>query len=132
MIDDSQVGDASNGVPAPLWSLLNGEGSEEAGKDHDNIGNDGNENVGTCKTGQEGEIEEEKGSGDAPIDVAGPVDLAVDDLLDIGDVVLGVVGLGDLVVADAVTDGHGEVGDGGEGGDEGCQDVEEAFLLLLS
>ena len=39
------------------------------------------------------------------------------------------VGLDDLVLADAVTDGHGEVGDCREGGDESCDDVEEAFLL---
>ena len=30
----------------------------------------------------------------------------------------------DAVVADAITDSHGEVGEGSEGGDEGSQDVE--------
>ena len=33
--------------------------------------------------------------------------------------------------ADAVSGGHGEVRQEGEGGDEGSQDVEEAFLLHL-
>ena len=37
----------------------------------------------------------------------------------------------DLVAADTVTDGHGEVGDGSEGSDERSQDVEHAFLLRL-
>ena len=41
---------------------------------------------------------------------------------------LGVLDL-DLVVADAVSDRHGEVRNGGKGGDEGSQDVEHAFLL---
>ena len=41
---------------------------------------------------------------------------------------LGVLDL-NFVVADAVTHGHGEVGDGSEGGDERGQDMEETFLL---
>ena len=36
---------------------------------------------------------------------------------------------GDLVLANAIVNGHGEVGEGSEGGDEGSQDVEHAFLL---
>ena len=129
LVDNDEVGNAGNGVPSPLGTLVNGEGGKEAGEDHDDVSHDGDEDVGTCETGQEGEIEEQEWGGDAPVDVAGPVDLTVDDLLDIGDVLLGVVGLDDLVLADAVTDGHGEVGDCREGGDEGCDDVEEAFLL---
>ena len=39
---------------------------------------------------------------------------------------------GDLVLANAIVDGHGKVGDGSEGGDEGSQDVEQAFLLRKS
>ena len=35
----------------------------------------------------------------------------------------------DFVGGNAITGGHGEVGDGGKGGDESCQDVEHAFLL---
>lgn len=34
-----------------------------------------------------------------------------------------------MVVGDAISGSHGEVGDGSEGGDEGSQDVEQAFLL---
>ena len=36
---------------------------------------------------------------------------------------------GDLILANAIMNGHCEVGDGSEGGDEGSQDVEQAFLL---
>ena len=39
---------------------------------------------------------------------------------------------GDLVLANAIVNGHGKVGDGSEGGDEGSQDVEQAFLLRKS
>lgn len=38
----------------------------------------------------------------------------------------------DLILANAIMNGHGEVGDGSEGGDEGSQDVEQAFLLRKS
>ena len=34
-----------------------------------------------------------------------------------------------LVVANTIVNSHGEIRDGGEGGDEGSQDVEQAFLL---
>ena len=37
--------------------------------------------------------------------------------------------LNDLVVGDSITSSHGEVRQEGEGGDEGSQDVEHAFLL---
>ena len=36
---------------------------------------------------------------------------------------------GDLVLANTIVNGHGKVGKGSEGGDEGSQDVEHAFLL---
>ncbi len=36
---------------------------------------------------------------------------------------------GNLILTNAIVNGHGEVGDGSEGGDEGSQDVEQAFLL---
>ncbi len=36
---------------------------------------------------------------------------------------------GDLVLANTIVNGHSEVGNGGEGGDEGSQDVKQAFLL---
>ena len=36
---------------------------------------------------------------------------------------------GDLILANAIMNGHCEIGNGSEGGDEGSQDVEQAFLL---
>ena len=36
---------------------------------------------------------------------------------------------GDLVLANTIADSHGIVGEGGEGGNEGRQDMEQSFLL---
>ena len=38
-------------------------------------------------------------------------------------------GDGDLVFANAIVNSHGEIGNSGKGGDEGSQDVKQAFLL---
>ena len=35
----------------------------------------------------------------------------------------------EVVVTDAAVGSHGKVGDSCKGGDKGCDDVEEAFLL---
>ena len=88
LVDNDEVGNAGNGVPSPLGALVDSKGGKETGEDHDDVSNDGDEDIGTSKTGQEGEIEKQEWGGDAPVDVAGPVDLTVDDLLDVGDVLL--------------------------------------------
>jgi len=128
LIDDNQVGNAGHGVPAPLGSLLHGKGSKETGQDHDNISDNRDENVGTTKTSQKAKIEEQKWGGDAPVDITSPVDFTVDRLESVGKMFLGLLD-GDLIVADAIIDCHGEVRDGSKGGDESSQNVEQAFLL---
>ena len=54
LVDDDQICNTCNGVPAPHWSLViaDGEGCKKSSQDHDEIGNNGNEDVGTRKTGQ--------------------------------------------------------------------------------
>lgn len=128
LVDNDQVRNASHGVPCPFWALLNSEGSKETGQDHDDISDNGNENIGTAQSSEQAKVQEQEWGGDAPIDVAGPVDLAVDGLEGVGEVLLGVLD-GDLILANTIVNGHGEVGDGSEGGDKGSQDVEQAFLL---
>ncbi len=128
LVDDDQVGNASHGVPAPLGRLVDGESSEETGEDHDDVRHDGDEDAGTIHAGQEAEVEQQERGGDTPVNIAGPVDLTVDDVVGVWEVLLGVLD-GDLVLADTITDSHGIVGDGGEGSDEGSQDVEQSFLL---
>ena len=128
LVDDDQVGNASHGVPSPFRALLDREGSKETGQDHDHISDNCNEDVGTVQSSEQGKVQKQEWSGDAPVDIAGPIDLAVDGLEGVGEMLLGLLD-GDLVLANAIMNGHGVVGDGGESGDEGSQDVEQAFLL---
>ena len=127
--DNDEVGNAGNGVPAPLLGgLLRAEGSEETSENHDDVGNNGNQDVGTGKTSEQSKVEEQKRGGDGPINVTGPVDLAVDVVLGGGNVLV-VLLLGGVVVADTVAAGHGEVGESGEGDNEGGQDVVQTLGL---
>lgn len=125
--DDDEVGDAGNGVPAPLLrSALGAVGSEETGQNHDDISNNGQQDVATAETGEESQVEEEKRGGQAPVNVTGPVDLAVDVVGGVGDVTVRVSD-GGAVVADAVAGGHGKVGQRSKGDDEGGDDVVETL-----
>ena len=127
--DNNEVGNAGNGVPAPLLGgLLRAERGEKAGEDHDDVGNDGNQDVGTGKTSEQGQVEEEERSGDGPVNVASPVDLAVDVVLGGRDVLV-VLFLGGVVVTNTVAAGHGEVGQSGKGDNEGGQDVVQTLGL---
>ena len=127
--DNDEVGNAGNGVPAPLLGgLLRAERGEEASEDHDDVGNNGNQDVGTGKTSEQRKVEKKERGGDSPVNVAGPVDLAVDVVLGGRDVLV-VLLLGGVVVADTVTAGHGEVGESGEGDNEGGQDVIQTLGL---
>lgn len=57
MPDDENVGNASNGVPAPLLSrLLVSVSSKKASQDHDEVGDDSHEGVGPIDSGQEAEV----------------------------------------------------------------------------
>lgn len=127
--DNDEVGNAGNGVPAPLLGgLLRAEGSEETSENHDDVCNNGDQDVGTGKTSEQRKVEEQKRSGDGPVNVTGPVDLAVDVVLGGGNVLV-VLLLGGVVVADAVAAGHGEVRQSGEGDNEGGQDVVQTLGL---
>lgn len=57
LVDDDQEGDAGPGVPAPLLAIRFAVGSEETSEHHDDIGNDGNEDIGTAETGKKAKIE---------------------------------------------------------------------------
>jgi hypothetical protein len=129
--DNDEVGNAGNGVPAPLLGgLLRAERGEETSEDHDDVGNNGDQDVGTGKTSEQRKVEEEKRGGDGPVNVTSPVDLAVDVVLGVRDVLV-VLHLGGVVVANAVAAGHGEVGESGEGDNEGGQDVVQTLGLGL-
>jgi hypothetical protein len=128
--DDEDVGNAGNGVPAPLLGgTLLAESSKETSENHDQVGNDGHDDVSTRHASQETEIEDQKRSGQAPIDVAGPEDLAVDLGECIGNVVV-LLTDGDLLDGDTVTGGHGEVRERSEDGDGGRDGVVETLGLV--
>ena len=101
--DNDEVCNAGNGIPAPLLSIAGAKGSEETSKDHDEIGNYSNQDVGTGETSKESQVHEEEWGGERPVDVSGPVDLTVDDIMGVWESVAVALGLDDLVVGDAIT-----------------------------
>lgn len=131
MPDDDEVGEARNGIPAPLLgSALAAEGGEQTGEDHDDISGNGHQDVGTVEAGQQTEVKKKERGGQGPVDIASPVDLAVD----LGEGVWDVVELlahNDLVDRDSVASCHGKVGEGGSDEDQGGDDVVETTLLLM-
>lgn len=58
LVDDNEIGDASNGIVSPFGALVVAKGSKETGQDHDNISNDGNEDVGAAQASEEGKVHE--------------------------------------------------------------------------
>jgi len=129
LVDNGEISNAGNYVIAPFLTIIVTEGSKETSKDHDNISNDGDQDVGTTETGQKSKIEEQEWSGNTPVDISCPVNSSVDDL---GNGVWNITIMGlvndDLVVADTVTSGHGKVGNEGKGRDESGQNVEKTLL----
>ena len=105
-------------------------GCEKTCKNHDQIGDDGDEDACTIEAGEESQVEEQEGSCQGPVDISCPVDLTVESLVCVWDALV-FLGQDDLVVVDTMTGGHGVVGDEGERGDEGSYDVEQALLLCI-
>lgn len=107
--DDDEEGNAGNGIPTPaLWVVLRAVGSEQASQDHDDISSNSHDDVAAACASKEEQVKQQERSGQAPINVACVVDLAVDVLVCVRDVLV-VLGVVDVVVVDAVAGGHGEV-----------------------
>lgn len=128
MVDDDEVGNAGPSIPSPGLAALAAEGSEQPGQNHDDIGNNCDQDIGTTQTSQKRQVEQEKWGGDGPVNVAGIVDLSLVGLICVWNLLM-VNGLSVCVVADAITSSHGKVRDECKGGNEGSEDMEEAFLL---
>lgn len=127
--DNNEVGKAGNGVPSPLSrGALRAESSEKTSENHDQVSDNGEGKVSTVHAGQETEVEEQKGSGDSPVNVAGPEDLALNLVVSVRNVVVLLTDV-DLVDGNTLADSHGEVGDRGSDGDQSRDDIEEALLL---
>lgn len=112
----------------PSLDSMTAVGREKTRQDHDDIGDNGDQDVSAAQAGEKGEIEEQERRRDTPIDVSSVEDLAMDLLLGVRDVFVGVT-LDHRRIRIPVPGRHREVGDGRKGGDEGRQDVEETFLL---
>jgi hypothetical protein len=108
LVNDNKVGNASEGIPAPFLGITAAESCEQTSEDHDQIRNDGNQNVGTAETSQEAEIEEQEWGGDTPINVTGIVHLTEDVMDDVWDMLILLDNL-DLVISDTITSGHCKV-----------------------
>lgn len=128
MVDDSNIGNASDGIISPLCALLGSQGSEEAGQDHDEVSNNSDENVGTTQASKESKIQEQEWGGKTPINITSPVDFTEDDVFSVRDVFLSFLDR-DPIQIDSIVDSHGEIRDGRKGRDEGSQDMKQSFLL---
>ncbi len=117
-------------LPAPLLdSLLGAKGSKQTGQDHDDVGHNSRDDGAAVRASQEAQVEQQQRSGQAPVDIASPVDLTEDFLVCVGKAVAVGDRLGDVVIGHAVAGGHGKVGDGGDDGDGGGEDMVQAFGL---
>ena len=127
--DDDEIGDAGNGIPAPLLAgALGAKGSKETSQNHDDISDDGNEHAATARTSKQEQVDEQEWCSEGPVNVACPVDFAEDVLVGVWDVLVLLLH-DDVVVADAVASSHGEVGQGGKDDDHRGDDVVEALGL---
>ena len=90
------------------------ESTQYTRAEHNQVRNDGNEQMRPRETRQERQVDQRERVGQEPVDVAHPEDLAVVVLRGIRDVL---VWLLDCVVlpGDAFAGGHGHVGDEGDG-----------------
>jgi hypothetical protein len=130
LVDDDEVSNAGNCIPSPLLTIVLAESGKEASQNHDDVCNESNEDASTVHACQESQVEEEKWCSDAPVNISGPEYLTEDMLDSVGNVLVCLLD-NDVCVRISVTGGHGEVGDGSEGGDHSGDDMEEAFLLVV-
>ena len=108
LVDDDEVGNAGHGVVSPFGTFSVTKGGEQTEENHEHVGSDGDEDVGSVQAGQESEIEEEEWGGHAPVDVSSPEDLAEDVLKGVRDVLVGLLD-DDVCEGDSVTRCHSVV-----------------------
>lgn len=107
---------------------MTGKGAEDPAGQHDPLSRDGNQQIRARETGYQGEVGEEEGCGQGPVEVAQPEDLAEVLVAGVGDMFVGVFDVG-VFVGYALAGCEGEVGYEGDGCDEGAEDVEGSFGL---
>ena len=130
LINNDKVSNNSNGVVSPFGIHVIGQGSEETVQDHNEVSNDGNSDVGTAQASKQSKIQKQERGSNAPVNVTSPVNFTVDGLKGIWDVLLRFFD-SDFIVVDAIANSHGEIGNSSKSGDEGSQDMKQAFLLKV-
>jgi hypothetical protein len=128
-VNDDQVGNASHGIPSPLLAITVTISSEKSSKNHDLVCENGDENVGTVQAGEESKIEKEERSGERPVHISGPEDLAEHVHNGVGDSVLVALAFHNVGKGVSASCGHGEVGQSSKCSDEGSNDMEQSLLL---
>lgn len=129
-MDNHQVCNARHGVPTPPRRLSTRIREEQTRDHHGQVGKQRYEDVAPVQAGEESQIEQDERRRERPVDVARPEHLA-EDVLQSGRQAM-------LVVHDhkvvregrPAAGGLSEVGEGGDGSDEGGQEMEESFLLF--
>merc|ERR1719446_1569862 len=101
--------------PEVVLLLALEEGTDETGDDHEEIDAKEPKGLVVGGTGEAADVEELEGGGEGPIDVTGVEELAAVEFTDV----------------DTVAGGHGEVGEGGNGGDAEGDDVVLAAAIGL-
>ena len=84
--------------------------------------------MGAIDASEEAQVQQQQGSGDGPIDVAGPVNLSALFVVGIGKFTVVRVADAVAVLTSGVTASHSKVREGCGDGDEGGDDVVEAAL----
>jgi hypothetical protein len=118
------VGEASNGVPAPLLraGVVLAESSEETSQNHDDIGDNGHEGMGAIDASKQAKVEEQQGRGDAPVNITTIVHLAANHALLVFLLAVRI----DAVLGNSLTSGHGKVRERGGDDNHRRDDVVQA------
>lgn len=127
LVEDEKICNYCHCKVSPFLALASAEGSEETKQNHDDICDDGNKDGRSIHASQKCEIEEKERSGESPINVSSPKDLA-EDMLDRGGDVIVCLPDNDVCERGATTSGHGEVGDRCKGGNQCGDDMEDTLL----
>jgi hypothetical protein len=76
MVNHSQIGDTRDGQPDPAHTTVACKRAEETRGKHDQVGNDGHQEVCAWEAGDQGEVGEQERCCECPVHVAQPEDLS--------------------------------------------------------
>lgn len=117
MVQHHQVGDTRQNQPRPPGRGMSRKGSQDPGGEHAPRSRDRSHEVRTGETRDEGEVSQEEGSCESPVDVAQPEDLAEVVIVSVRDML---VALGDvgLLPGDTLAGCESQIAEERDGGDQ--------------